>query len=186
MKNNLKIIAIVAAMATVLSSCEAKKVIVNRQVESQKDGQMLLGTQTKDQFLKEPFSNWYTREHDEYTIDQESLAQLKKEKLNSYQIIAFVGTWCEDSHREFPRMMKILEALNYPKEKLTIIAVNRKMEAPSGEDGLHNIKKVPTFIVKKYGKEVGRIIEFPKFGFLEKDLLEIIKKDNSDFKDLFK
>lgn len=176
-----------AFSAAVLSSCETNKVIVNRQVESAKDGQMLLGTQTSDQFLKEPFSDWYTKEHDEYAMDADAVAQLKKEKLNSCQIVTFMGTWCEDSHREFPRLMKILEAVNYPIDKLSIIAVNRKKESPSGEEGQYNIQRVPTIIVKKYGREIGRIVESPKSGYLERDLVEIIKKESgSSVKDLFK
>lgn len=187
MKKYLQIITLSAAVLTFVQSCETNKVIVNRQVESANDGQMLLGTQTRDQFLKEPFSQWYSKEHDEYSMDTEAVAQLKKEKLNSHQIIVFIGTWCDDSHREFPRLMKILEAANYPMDKLSIIAVNRKKESPSGEEGLYNIQKVPTIIVKKYGRELGRIVENPKSGYLERDLLEIIKKDNgSSIKELFK
>lgn len=172
--------------AAITSSCETQKIVVNREVESAKDGKMLLGTQTKDQFLKEPFSTWYGTEHDNYAIDGETVAQLKKEKLASYQITAVIGTWCEDSHREFPRFMKILEAAGYPEHKLQIIAVNRKKESPSGEEGTMNIQKVPTIIVKRYGKEIGRIIEAPKSGWIEKDLLEIIKKDNSSITDILK
>ena len=82
--------------------------------------------------------------------------------------------------------MKILEELKYPEQKLTIIAVNRKKESPSGEEGVYNIQKVPTIILKKYGKEIGRIVESPKSGYLERDLLEIIKKNNSSIKDLLK
>lgn len=185
MKKNINILTACALLGLMLS-CEPNKVIVNRQVESKTDGRMLLGTQTKDQFQKEPFSQWYNKEYDEYTLDQASIEQLKKGKLNAFQILAFVGTWCEDSHREFPRLMKVLEAADYPQDKLTIVAVNRKKESPSGEDGPYNIHKVPTFVVKKYGKELGRIVEFPKSGFLEKDLLEIIRRDNSSLKDIFK
>lgn len=186
MKKYIKIFAATAFLTMTAQSCETNKVIVNRQVESKSDGQMLLGTQTKDQLLKEPFSEWYNKEHDEYSLDQASVAELKKAKINSYQILVFMGTWCEDSHREVPRLMKILEATDYPQEKLTIVAVNRKKESPGGEDGPYNIHKVPTIIVKKYGKELGRIVEFPKSGFIEKDLLEIVKRDNSSIKDLFK
>lgn len=177
---------IATALFLILQSCESQKVVVNREVESKNDGKMLLGTQTKKQLLKEPFSDWYIKEHDEYTTDKKTIAELKKEKLNSYHITVVLGTWCGDSHREVPRLMKILESLKYPEQKLTLIAVNRKKEAPNGEEGIYNIQRVPTIIVSKYGKEIGRIIESPKSGWLEKDLLEIIKKDNISFKDLFK
>ena len=62
---------------------------------------------------------------------------------------------------------------------MQIIAVNRKKESPAGEEGLYNVTRVPTIIVKKYGKEIGRITEMPETGFLEKDLLDILKKDNN-------
>lgn len=169
-----------------LQSCNAQKMVVNREVQTTNDGKMLLGHQTKNQLLKEPYSEWYSKEHDEYAIDQNAIAELKKEKINTYNITLVMGTWCEDSHREVPRLFKILEAANYPENKVDIIAVNRKKEAPGGEEGPYNIQKVPTIIVQKYGKEIGRIIESPQSGYLERDLVEILKKDNTSFKDLLK
>ncbi|WP_226064499.1 TlpA family protein disulfide reductase [Kaistella polysaccharea] len=186
MKNLTKFILTTATLFLTLQSCESQKVVINREVETTNDGKMLLGHQSKDQLLKEPYSQWYVSEHDEYTLDEKSVAELKKEKLNSYNLILVMGTWCSDSHREVPRFFKILEATNFPDAKLTMIAVNRKYEAPGGEEGPYNIRRVPTIIVQKYGKEIGRIIESPTSGYLERDLLEIIKKDNSSLKDILK
>ena len=178
MKSFTKIILTASTLFLALQSCQSQKIVVNREVETTNDGKMLLGHQTKNQLLKEPYSEWYVKEHDEYALDQKTITELKKEKLNSYNIILVMGTWCEDSHREVPRFFKILEELKYPDGKLTIIAVNRKKEAPNGEEGRFNIQKVPTIIVQKYGKEIGRITESPSTGYLERDLLEILKKDN--------
>ena len=186
MKKIIKSLFAAATILLVAQSCEAQKVVVNREVETTNDGKMLLGIQTKDQLLKSPYSDWYLKEHDEYTIDKKNVEELKKEKLSSYKMIVVLGTWCEDSHREVPRLMKILESINFPEQKLTIIAVNRKKEAPGGEEGIYNIQRVPTIIVQKYGKEIGRIIEYPASGYLERDLLEIVRKDNTSIKDLIK
>ncbi|ROI05779.1 MULTISPECIES: thioredoxin family protein [unclassified Chryseobacterium] len=165
----------------------AQKVVINREVESQKDGKMLLGHQSKDQFLKAPYADWYVKEHDEYALDQKAISELKKERIGSYDILVFMGTWCEDSHRDFPRLMKILEEVGYPDSKLTIIAVNRKKESPTGDESLYNIQKVPTIILKRYGNEVGRIVEMPTTGYIERDLVEILKKnDSSVIKEIFK
>ncbi|MFS4428241.1 TlpA family protein disulfide reductase [Chryseobacterium sp. GVT01B] len=165
----------------------AQKVVVNREVETQKDGKMLLGNQLKEQFLKAPYADWYVKEHDEYALDQKAVSELKKEKIGTYDIIVFMGTWCEDSHRDFPRLMKILEAVNYPENKLNIIAVNRKKESPTGDESLYNLQKVPTIILKRYGKEIGRIVEMPTTGYIERDLVEILKKnDSSVIKEIFK
>lgn len=186
MKKISQIIATATVLFFTLQSCNTQKMVVNREVQTTKDGKMLLGQQTNKQLLKEPYSEWYIKEHDEYAIDQNAIKDLKKAKINTYNITLVMGTWCEDSHREVPRLFKILEAANYPENRVTMIAVNRKKEAPSGEEGPFNIQKVPTIIVQKYGKEIGRIIESPQSGYLEKDLVEILKKDDSSFKDLLK
>ena len=187
MKKNITRIIIVLSFAFANQQLNAQKVIVNREVETTNDGKMLLGHQLKDQFVKEPYSEWYTKEFNEYALDQKAVGELKKNKINSYNLIVFIGTWCEDSHRDFPRLMKILEEVNYPDSKLTIIAVNRKKESPTGDEVRYNVQKVPTIIVEKYGKEIGRIIEMPTTGYVERDLVEILKKDDqSVIKELFK
>lgn len=186
MKKFITNIVVISSLALTAQQFNAQKVVVNREVETQNDGKMLLGHQLKEQFLKAPYADWYVKEHDEYALDQKAIDQLKKDKINSYNLIVFMGTWCEDSHRDFPRLMKILEELKYPDNKLTIIAVNRKKESPTGDEGRYNIQKVPTIIVEKYGKEIGRIIEMPTTGYIERDLVDILKKDDqSVIKEIF-
>ncbi|UMQ42641.1 thioredoxin family protein [Chryseobacterium sp. Y16C] len=178
MKKLITNVAVISCLAFTGQQVSAQKVVVNREVETTNDGKMLLGNQLKDQFLKAPYADWYVKEHDEYAMDQKAINDLKKDKINSYNITVFMGTWCEDSHRDFPRLMKILEEVKYPENKLTIIAVNRKKESPTGDEGRYNIQKVPTIIVEKYGKEIGRIIEMPTTGYIERDLVNILKKDD--------
>lgn len=173
-KNITKILGI-SLFIFAMHSCMAQKVVINREVDTERDGKMLLGEQTLSQFKREPYADWYNKEFAEYQLDTESIKNLKKEKASGYNYIIILGTWCPDSHREFPRFMKIMEAANVNTNKITIIGVNRKKESPNGEEGIYNIQRVPTIIVKKYGEEIGRIIEYPKSGFLEKDLLEIFK-----------
>lgn len=194
MKNNIKMICkklitnifTVSVLALAAQQSYAQKAVVNREVETN-DGKMLLGAQLKDQFVKEPYSEWYTKEFNEYQMDQKAVAELKKNKITAYDLMVFMGTWCEDSHRDFPRLMKILEEVKYPDSRLTIIAVNRKKESPNGEESKYNVSKVPTIIVQKYGKEIGRIIEMPTTGYIERDLVEILKKDDSSvIKEIFK
>lgn len=187
MKKIITKILAVSMISLAVQEFSAQKVVVNREVETTNDGKMLLGHQLKDQFVKEPYSEWYTKEFNEYALDQKAVGELKKNKINSYNLIVFIGTWCEDSHRDFPRLMKILEEVNFPDSKLTIIAVNRKKESPTGDEVKYNVHKVPTIIVEKYGKEIGRIIEMPTTGYVERDLVEILKKDDqSVIKELFK
>jgi thiol-disulfide isomerase/thioredoxin len=187
MKKFISTLAVATAVLLSVQSCEAQtKVVLNREVETEKDGKMLLGQQSTDQFRKAPYSEWFVKEHTEYAMAVKAVEELKKEELNTFDLMVFVGTWCEDSHREFPRLMKILEAAEFPSERLTIIGVDRKKEDPDILHKKYGIEKVPTIIVSRKGKELGRIIEFPVSGYLEKDLLEIIKKHDSSIKDTFK
>lgn len=187
MKKILTNILILSTLLCAIQHFKAQKVVVNREVDTQNDGKMLLGDQLKDQFLKEPYSEWYVKEHAEYAVDNKAISELKKAKINSYNIVVFLGTWCEDSHRDFPRFMKILDEVHYPEGKLKLIAVNRKKESPSGDESRYNISKVPTIIVEKYGKEIGRITEMPTTGYIERDLVDILKKDDqSVIKEIFK
>ncbi|REC44454.1 TlpA family protein disulfide reductase [Chryseobacterium sp. 5_R23647] len=195
MKNNRNIICkkiitnifTLSVLTLAMQQFNAQKVVVNREVETTNDGKMLLGNQLKEQFMKEPYSEWYTKEFNEYALDQKAVGELRKNNITSYNLIVFVGTWCEDSHRDFPRLMKILEEVKYPDSRLTIIAVNREKESPTGDEVKYNVSKVPTIIVEKYGKEIGRIIEMPTTGYVERDLVEILKKDDgSVLKEIFK
>lgn len=187
MKKFITNLVAVSVLFLATQQLSAQKVVVNREVNTEKDGKMLLGHQLKEQFLKAPYADWYVKEHDEYALDQKAISELKKERLGSYDIIVFMGTWCEDSHRDIPRLMKILEEVGFPESKLTIIAVNRKKESPTGDESLYNVQKVPTIILKRYGKEAGRIIEMPTTGYIERDMVEILKKnDSSVIKDIFK
>ncbi|MCJ8153492.1 thioredoxin family protein [Chryseobacterium sp. SSA4.19] len=172
-------IAVVSCLAFTVSQVNAQVAAsINQEVEIAGDGKMLIGNQVKDQFLKAPYADWYVKEHDEYTMDQKALNELKKYNIDSYTITLFMGTWCEDSHRDVPRLMRILEEINYPAVKLIIIAVNRKKESPSGQEKHYKIEKVPTIILEKDGKETGRIVEMPTTGYIERDLVEILKKYN--------
>lgn len=175
MKTFLRCITTAVVLSSTIS-CYTEKKVYNRAVNTEKYGKMLLGRQMKPQLLTEPFNEWYGSEYNEYEYDKDIIKQLQKNKINTYNISVFFGTWCKDTHRELPRLIKILDATRYPDKKLTLIGLNRKIESPDGEDVPHNIKKVPTIIVKKYGKEIGRIIETTKSGSIEQDLLDIIKK----------
>lgn len=175
MKRVLKYAAMALAVSVAVS-CHTEKQVYNREVETEKYGKMLLGRQTKSQLAKAPFNDWYSEEYNEYEYDANIVKQLQKNKIGSYEIVVFFGTWCGDTHRELPRLIKILDAVKYPEKKLRLLAVNRKRETPNGEDVPFNIKRVPTIIVRKFGREVGRIVENPMNGSLEQDLLDIIKK----------
>ena len=92
------------------------------------------------------------------------------------EVLCFLGTWCSDSRREVPRMIRILQAAKLPPEKLRMVGLDRAKRSPDALEARYAIERVPTFIFLRDGKEIGRIVESP-LGSLEKDMLGIIDPD---------
>ena len=136
------------------------------------DKPMLIGYTTLEAFNDTSFSWWWNSAYNMYDVDSVDVEELKV-KLEDVDIKIVMGTWCSDSRTEVPHFYKILDEINYPGEKVTLINVNRDKEGLENEvEGL-DINFVPTFIFYKYGEEMGRIIEMP-YETLEKDMLEIV------------
>jgi len=134
---------------------------------------MLIGNTTREAFKDTNFAWWYNSKYTNYEVNKGRLASYI-EKINDKTMKIVMGTWCSDSRREVPRMLKILDMIGFPKEKVSIINVDRKKKGISNEvDGL-NIELVPTFILYNGSTEIGRIIETPE-ETLEKDLVRIVE-----------
>lgn len=132
----------------------------------------IIGECNRSAFYDTLYSVWFNEEYDNYEIDAEEISNFKKEILLT-DIIVVMGTWCSDSRREVPRLLKILDYVSYPSENLKIIGVNREKKGLDIETDNLNIKFVPTIIFYKKGEEIGRIIETPS-ETLEKDIGAII------------
>jgi len=162
---------ILLLIITSISAAQEK----NKLVVDDKSGKpMLIGICDRAAFADTSFSWWFKSEFDNYSVDSTTLSQLSN-SLNDYKITIVMGSWCSDSRREVPRLFKILDRLRYDEKNLTLICVDRKKTTPNGEVDKLDIKLVPTIILSKNDKEVGRIVESPK-ETLEKDLVKIVMK----------
>ncbi len=139
--------------------------------------QYVIGKFNKEKLQSGSYASWFQPNYDAYEPNPEVVEKLK-ELLPEYTITLFMGTWCGDSKREVPRFYKLLEACEFPMERLNAVALHlgkeQMKQSPGGEEEGMDIHRVPTFIVYKEGKEVGRILEEPKES-LEKDLLHILE-----------
>lgn len=121
------------------------------------------------------YQDWFTPEYSNYQVDKNTLDSLMLEDLTNIKIIVVIGTWCHDSQRETPRLVKILKYIKF--DNTVAIGVNREKQAEGTEVPDLNIEFVPTIIVYQENKEIGRIIETPKES-LENDLFMIIRSNN--------
>ncbi|MBP8960354.1 MAG: hypothetical protein KBG40_08020 [Bacteroidales bacterium] len=134
----------------------------------------ILGYFTPQQLSAKPHALWFVPEFDNYQYDENVIGKLLNFDLNDVSIKVIMGTWCSDSHREVPRFMKILTAINFPLEKVTFIGVDHNKLAPVDSYDTLQIERVPTFIFYIKNVEAGRIIENPRTS-LEQDILNILK-----------
>lgn len=108
-------------------------------------------------------------------VDAETVAALQ-DVAPGAELDVFLGTWCGDSEREVSRFQKMVEVAGggepFPFE-VTLIGVDRDKAEPAalleGEDILY----VPTFVVRRGGEEVGRVVESAETS-LEEDLLRLL------------
>lgn len=108
-----------------------------------------------------------------YQVDAQAIDVLKAIK-QPIQIVVIIGTWCPDCHRETPHFMRIIEAAANPNIEVEYIGVDRNKQDPEGLAAKYAFSRIPTFIVKQQGNELGRIVERPQ-ATLEADLVEILK-----------
>jgi thiol-disulfide isomerase/thioredoxin len=89
------------------------------------------------------------------------------------EVEVFLGTWCGDSRREVPRLWKALDQLAAAPFRLTYVGVDRHKKEPAEVLAASGVLYLPTLIVRRGGKEVGRIVETSPHG-VEADLADLL------------
>ncbi len=118
---------------------------------------------------------WLDKGVQEYKPDSNNVKFLQK-TLAAYHLTVFMGTWCDDSQNLVPKLYRILQLAHYPMNQYMMYGVDRKKNSLAGEEKMYNITKVPTVILYKSNREVGRITESVHKS-VEDDIQAIIEKD---------
>ncbi len=181
----MKINFIVAFATTILLyACSAKLNSSNNNINklsTDKGGKpMLLGECSRASLLQAPFGDWFEKNYENYTVN-DTIASLIKPLISKKSIVIYLGTWCGDSKREVPRMLKILDHCSVKKSQVKLVMLDNRdstyKQSPEHEEKGLNIHRVPTFVIYENTKELGRIVESPVVS-LEKDLLSILNAEN--------
>jgi thiol-disulfide isomerase/thioredoxin len=134
----------------------------------------LKGLISREDLLADTSFHWYAENLKGYKPNQAALEGFKNHK-DSVQLIVFMGTWCEDSHNVIPKFYSLLDLAEVSPDRVTLIGVDRNKKTISHLSEALHVDKVPTIIVLKNGKELGRVIEFGKYGLFDMELGEILK-----------
>ncbi|MFY0697439.1 MAG: thioredoxin family protein [Balneola sp.] len=139
---------------------------------AQAQNDYLSGPITEQQIREVKIFDLYT---ERYKPDPEIIAKLNTIQ-DSVLVDVFMGMWCHDSKREIPAFFKIMESIDNPLITANYTALEYRRRGPKDIIKENNIKRTPTFIIYKNGKEVGRIIEEVEVS-MESDLYKIIFKE---------
>jgi len=137
-------------------------------------GLIYTGLINKYTLINETSFTWYSENQKNYKPSTEMLNGFEASKL-SINFIIFGGTWCDDTQFILPKFFKLQELSGMPDSCMSFFGVNREKKTMENISAAFNITNVPTIIVMKSGKEIGRVVEYGKSGEWDKELLELIK-----------
>ena len=163
------LILILPILLSALSSAQIENQIT---VDEETSKPMLIGLFDRNAFSDTSFSSWFNNEYDNYIVDTLTI-NLVANRIRDINFTIVMGSWCSDSRKQIPRLLKILDFLNYQESKIQMLAVDRDKKAGDCDINYLKVKLFPTIILYKEDIEVGRIVESPRKS-LEEDLVNII------------
>src|SRR5688500_4559128 len=149
--------------------------VAQTQYEISNDGQdkILKGIITRDLISNDTSFKWYGQNIAGYKPNEAATNALKA-KSSVLQLIVFGGTWCSDTKYILPKLFALTDAATFSQDRITLIGVDRNKKTISHLSEALGVINVPTIIVMKEGKEIGRVVEYGKTGAWDKELGEII------------
>jgi tetratricopeptide (TPR) repeat protein len=180
MKNFIMAFAVLLAFACNNHIGPSRTGHQNKEIINEKGSTILVGRNAPYMLKQASYREWFEKSYNNYTTDSTSVGRLSA-LLKDKTMEIFLGSWCGDSKREVPRMLKILNHAGFDTTRIHLVFVdytlNAYKQSPQHEEKDKDIHHVPTFIIYEKKRELGRIVESP-VASLEKDLLAIVKNDN--------
>jgi len=106
------------------------------------------------------------------TVD-ESAARALASAPPGAEVLVVLGTWCGDSRRDVPRLFRALDVAGKVPFSIELLGLDHDKAAPGRDMAALDVRYIPTIIVRREGKEVGRIVESAPDG-VEKSLLDLL------------
>jgi len=162
--------------AAVVAAAFALALAAPAGAEDDKKPPSLLGPATREQ-LEAAEPSWVEAEIE--AAPDPGAAQALAAVPPGAEVTVYLGTWCSDSRRELARLWRALdEAGGEPSFAIEYIAVDRSDKRPPELERELDLRYVPTFIVRRGGAEVGRVVEESPGG-IERDLLALLTGEAS-------
>lgn len=159
-----------------LPSCRGAEEPEGPEAAEAEDEPVLLGEVTREG-IEEAVPSWVAETASAEIHEAEAAALASVEP--GAAVTVFLGTWCSDSRREVPRLWRALDhagdqAGGEVPFEVEYVAVDRDKEEPADLLAGQDLAYVPTLVVRRDGREVGRIVESAPGG-VEADLLALLE-----------
>jgi len=121
---------------------------------------------------------WMSKGTENYQADSLILSKINLD--STYSWVIFAGTWCSDTYELLPAFAKIANTKEKQGDKVWANWKNKfplymlGMDKKRKDSKPYKIKNLPTFILLKSGKEVGRIVETVPLS-LEQSILDLVE-----------
>jgi thiol-disulfide isomerase/thioredoxin len=137
------------------------------------EAKILKGIINKNIIKSDTSYKWYAENQKYYgSPDTSIVGAMQRDKAVKY--ILFGGTWCDDTRFILPKFFLLQEKAGIADDRITLFGVDREKQTLGNIASALNITNVPTIIVMKDGKELGRVVEYGKTGKWDKELAEIV------------
>lgn len=148
------------------------------EVTVEPDGTKIIkGFMTRQDLATDSSFTWFAQNQKGFVPQAEVVDALKQQK-DSIHVLAFGGTWCDDTRFLLPRFFVLTDAAGYTPDKITIVGVDRDKKTLHHLTEAFNVTRVPTFIVLKNGVEIGRVVEYGRSGMIDKEVGNILGVGN--------
>ena len=134
---------------------------------------VLKGFISRQELATDSAFTWFAKNSGDYTPNASALSALKQAKDSIY-ILAFGGTWCDDTKYILPKFYRLADAAGIAADHVTLVGVDPNKKTVHHLAETFNVINVPTFIVLKNGQELGRVVEYGKTGMWDKELGEVV------------
>lgn len=134
----------------------------------------LKGVINREVLKADSSAGWFDENYKAYIPHKEGLATFQ-EYRDSVQLLVFMGTWCDDSHFVIPRLYAMIDAAGFAESHITLLGADRKKQTWGGIMEALAVKNLPTIIIYHNGKELGRVVEYGRYGQFDREMGEIIR-----------
>ncbi len=135
----------------------------------EKHRKVLRGLITRTDIQNDTSFGWFQKNYNLGRPDANAVNAFK-EHSKDFQMLIFAGTWCPDTQNLLPEFYRLTDAAGYADSNITLIGVDNSKTTLDNLNKTFHLVDVPTFIMMKDGKEIGRVVEYGESGEAMKEL----------------